>query len=152
MARVLAKGSAAFRGLLRGDRLLETHPRRRSWAAKPGIGGAQRASSSQLRLPLRCNAEMATTAWFLGRRVASWRLRASLSPLAGLVSQRAHSLLPVDDAINGLSSEQKQVGSSTPFRPQRLLARPHRPASWSPRRSSAQRPPSRGVCPAAGVK
>ncbi|KAF6351465.1 isovaleryl-CoA dehydrogenase [Rhinolophus ferrumequinum] len=52
---------------------------------------------------------MATTAWLLGRRVASWRLRASLSPLAGLVSQRAQSLLPVDDAINGLSEEQKQL-------------------------------------------
>lgn len=60
---------------------------------------------------------MATTAWFLGRRVASWRLRASLSPLAGLVSQRAHSLLPVDDAINGLNEEQKQVGSPSPTLP-----------------------------------
>lgn len=112
MARVLAKGSAAFRGLMRGDRLLETHPLAEGCGQRsPGLVEPR----EQLRLPLGCNAEMATTAWLLGRRVASWRLRASLSPLAGLVSQRAQSLLPVDDAINGLSEEQKQVRSSTPF-------------------------------------
>uniref|UniRef100_A0A2K6UTT2 Isovaleryl-CoA dehydrogenase, mitochondrial n=1 Tax=Saimiri boliviensis boliviensis TaxID=39432 RepID=A0A2K6UTT2_SAIBB len=49
---------------------------------------------------------MASATRLLGRRVASWRLR---PPLAGFVSQRAHSLLPVDDAINGLSEEQKQL-------------------------------------------
>ncbi|XP_063554544.1 isovaleryl-CoA dehydrogenase, mitochondrial isoform X5 [Gorilla gorilla gorilla] len=48
---------------------------------------------------------MATATRLLGWRVASWRLR---PPLAGFVSQRAHSLLPVDDAINGLSEEQRQ--------------------------------------------
>ncbi|XP_062945216.1 isovaleryl-CoA dehydrogenase, mitochondrial isoform X1 [Cynocephalus volans] len=52
---------------------------------------------------------MATATRLLGRRVASWRLWPPLPPLAGLVSQRAHSLLPVDDAINGLSEEQKQL-------------------------------------------
>ncbi|KAL0603031.1 Isovaleryl-CoA dehydrogenase, mitochondrial [Plecturocebus cupreus] len=51
-------------------------------------------------------AEMASATRLLGRRVVSWRLR---PPLAGFVSQRAHSLLPVDDAINGLSEEQKQL-------------------------------------------
>ncbi|XP_054233838.1 isovaleryl-CoA dehydrogenase, mitochondrial isoform X12 [Homo sapiens] len=51
-------------------------------------------------------AEMATATRLLGWRVASWRLR---PPLAGFVSQRAHSLLPVDDAINGLSEEQRQL-------------------------------------------
>lgn len=59
---------------------------------------------------------MATAAWLLGRRVANWRLRTPLAPLASVVSQRAHSLLPVDDAINGLSEEQKQVGSPIRFR------------------------------------
>ncbi|XP_033046461.1 isovaleryl-CoA dehydrogenase, mitochondrial isoform X7 [Trachypithecus francoisi] len=49
---------------------------------------------------------MATATRLLGWRVASWRLR---PPLAGFVSQRAHSLLPVDDAINGLSEEQRQL-------------------------------------------
>lgn len=58
---------------------------------------------------------MATVAWLLGRRVASWRPRPPLQPLAGLITQRANSLLPVDDAINGLSEEQKQVGSLTPL-------------------------------------
>uniref|UniRef100_A0A2I3H2Z6 Isovaleryl-CoA dehydrogenase n=1 Tax=Nomascus leucogenys TaxID=61853 RepID=A0A2I3H2Z6_NOMLE len=48
---------------------------------------------------------MATATRLLGWRVVSWRLR---PPLAGFVSQRAHSLLPVDDAINGLSEEQRQ--------------------------------------------
>lgn len=43
-------------------------------------------------------------------------MRAPRAQLASLVSQRAHSLLPVDDAINGLSEEQKQVGSLIPFR------------------------------------
>ncbi|KAI6057313.1 isovaleryl-CoA dehydrogenase, mitochondrial [Marmota monax] len=52
---------------------------------------------------------MATATRLLGRRVRSWRLQPQLSPLAGLVSQRAHSLLPVDDVINGLSEEQKQL-------------------------------------------
>ncbi|XP_021550955.1 isovaleryl-CoA dehydrogenase, mitochondrial isoform X1 [Neomonachus schauinslandi] len=52
---------------------------------------------------------MATSAWLLGRRAASWRLRAPRARLSSLVSQRAHSLLPVDDAINGLSEEQKQL-------------------------------------------
>ncbi|KAB1277977.1 Isovaleryl-CoA dehydrogenase; mitochondrial [Camelus dromedarius] len=50
---------------------------------------------------------MATAAWLLGRRVANWRLQPLLQPLAGLITQRANSLLPVDDAINGLSEEQK---------------------------------------------
>nr|XP_028706578.1 isovaleryl-CoA dehydrogenase, mitochondrial isoform X6 [Macaca mulatta] len=49
---------------------------------------------------------MATATGLLRWRVASWRLR---PPLAGFVSQRAHSLLPVDDAINGLSEEQRQL-------------------------------------------
>uniref|UniRef100_A0A2K5I3V3 Acyl-CoA dehydrogenase/oxidase N-terminal domain-containing protein n=1 Tax=Colobus angolensis palliatus TaxID=336983 RepID=A0A2K5I3V3_COLAP len=49
---------------------------------------------------------MATATRLLGWRVASWRLR---PPLAGFVSRRAHSLLPVDDAINGLSEEQRQL-------------------------------------------
>ncbi|XP_032031836.1 isovaleryl-CoA dehydrogenase, mitochondrial isoform X4 [Hylobates moloch] len=49
---------------------------------------------------------MATATRLLGWRVVSWRLR---PPLAGFVSQRAHSLLPVDDAINGLSEEQRQL-------------------------------------------
>ncbi|XP_007938640.1 isovaleryl-CoA dehydrogenase, mitochondrial [Orycteropus afer afer] len=49
---------------------------------------------------------MATAAWRLGRCVGSWRLRPQL---AGFVSQRAHSLLPVDDAINGLNEEQRQL-------------------------------------------
>uniref|UniRef100_A0A2K5MP55 Isovaleryl-CoA dehydrogenase n=1 Tax=Cercocebus atys TaxID=9531 RepID=A0A2K5MP55_CERAT len=49
---------------------------------------------------------MATATRLLRWRVASWRLR---PPLAGFVSQRAHSLLPVDDAINGLSEEQRQL-------------------------------------------
>lgn len=62
--------------------------------------------------PARCGAEMATAAWLLGRRVRSWRLRA---PPARVASQRAHSLLAVDDAINGLNEEQKQVGSLTRF-------------------------------------
>uniref|UniRef100_A0A9L0JJW4 Isovaleryl-CoA dehydrogenase, mitochondrial n=1 Tax=Equus asinus TaxID=9793 RepID=A0A9L0JJW4_EQUAS len=56
----------------------------------------------------RSKAEMATAARLLGRRVASWRLQPPRPPLAGVVSQRAHSLLPVDDAVNGLSEEQKQ--------------------------------------------
>lgn len=93
---------------------------------------------------------MATSAWLLGRRAASWRLRSPRAHLASLVSQRAHSLLPVDDAINGLSEEQKQVGNLMPFRPQGLLVRPHRPARRSPRRSSARRPLSRGSRSARG--
>ncbi|XP_004380687.1 isovaleryl-CoA dehydrogenase, mitochondrial isoform X1 [Trichechus manatus latirostris] len=53
---------------------------------------------------------MATAAWRQGWRVGRWGLRRpQLPPLAGLVSQRAHSVLPVDDAINGLSEEQKQL-------------------------------------------
>ncbi|XP_059954280.1 isovaleryl-CoA dehydrogenase, mitochondrial isoform X1 [Mesoplodon densirostris] len=52
---------------------------------------------------------MATVAWLLGRRAASWRPRPPLQPLAGLITQRANSLLPVDDAINGLSEEQKKL-------------------------------------------
>ncbi|ERE70745.1 isovaleryl-CoA dehydrogenase, mitochondrial isoform X2 [Cricetulus griseus] len=48
---------------------------------------------------------MATAIRLLGRRVSSWRLRPS--PL--VVSQRASSMLPVDDAINGLNEEQKQL-------------------------------------------
>lgn len=56
---------------------------------------------------------MATTARLLGLRARSWRLQAPLSPLARVVSRRAHSLLAVDDAINGLTEEQKQVGSLT---------------------------------------
>ncbi|KAK7810271.1 hypothetical protein U0070_010435 [Myodes glareolus] len=48
---------------------------------------------------------MATAIRLLGRRVSSWRLRPS--PVA--VPQRAHSMLPVDDAINGLNEEQKQL-------------------------------------------
>nr|KAF6387110.1 isovaleryl-CoA dehydrogenase [Myotis myotis] len=52
---------------------------------------------------------MATTAWLLGLRAGSWRLQAPLSPLARVVSRRAHSLLAVDDAINGLTEEQKQL-------------------------------------------
>lgn len=58
---------------------------------------------------------MATSAWLLGRRAVSWRLRSPRAQLASLVSQRAHSLLPVDDAINGLSEEQKQVRNLIPF-------------------------------------
>ncbi|XP_037690240.1 isovaleryl-CoA dehydrogenase, mitochondrial isoform X1 [Choloepus didactylus] len=52
---------------------------------------------------------MANAAWLLGRREISRRLRWWVPPLAGLVSRRAHSLLPVDDAINGLNDEQKQL-------------------------------------------
>ncbi|XP_068819920.1 isovaleryl-CoA dehydrogenase, mitochondrial isoform X1 [Capricornis sumatraensis] len=52
---------------------------------------------------------MATAAWLLGRRVASWRIRPPLQSLAGLITQRTNSLLPVDDAINGLNEEQKQL-------------------------------------------
>uniref|UniRef100_A0A8C2W242 Isovaleryl-CoA dehydrogenase, mitochondrial n=2 Tax=Chinchilla lanigera TaxID=34839 RepID=A0A8C2W242_CHILA len=52
---------------------------------------------------------MAAAARLVGPRVLSWRLRPLLLPLASLVSRRAHSLLPVDDAINGLSEEQKQL-------------------------------------------
>lgn len=76
---------------------------------------------------------MATSAWLLGRRAASWRLRAPRARLSSLVSQRAHSLLPVDDAINGLSEEQKQVGSLIPFR----VPRPAGQAA-SPRSEVAQ--------------
>ena len=61
----------------------------------------------------RGKAEMATAAWLLGRRVASWRMRPPLQSLAGLITQRPNSLLPVDDAINGLNEEQKQVGRLT---------------------------------------
>ncbi|NP_001403149.1 isovaleryl-CoA dehydrogenase, mitochondrial isoform 3 [Mus musculus] len=50
---------------------------------------------------------MATAIRLLGRRVSSWRLRPSPSPLA--VPRRAHSILPVDDDINGLNEEQKQL-------------------------------------------
>uniref|UniRef100_A0A8I5ZKU7 Isovaleryl-CoA dehydrogenase, mitochondrial n=1 Tax=Rattus norvegicus TaxID=10116 RepID=A0A8I5ZKU7_RAT len=50
---------------------------------------------------------MATAVRLLGRRVSSWRLRPLPSPLA--VPQRAHSMLPVDDDINGLNEEQKQL-------------------------------------------
>lgn len=57
-------------------------------------------------------AEMATAVRLLGRRVSSWRLRPLPSPLA--VPQRAHSMLPVDDDINGLNEEQKQVGRPVP--------------------------------------
>uniref|UniRef100_A0A7N5JUD7 Isovaleryl-CoA dehydrogenase, mitochondrial n=1 Tax=Ailuropoda melanoleuca TaxID=9646 RepID=A0A7N5JUD7_AILME len=90
-------------------------------AARPGIGGAHGAGRrrwcwgwrfsgcSGSRSRSRCKAVMATSAWLLGLRAASWRLRAPRAPLASLVSQRAHSLLPVDDAINGLSEEQKQL-------------------------------------------
>ncbi|KAM5234991.1 isovaleryl-CoA dehydrogenase, mitochondrial isoform 2-T2 [Ctenodactylus gundi] len=52
---------------------------------------------------------MATAIRLLGRRAGSWTRRPLLSPLAGLVSRRSHSLLPVDDALNGLSEEQKQL-------------------------------------------
>ncbi|XP_059513679.1 isovaleryl-CoA dehydrogenase, mitochondrial isoform X1 [Myotis daubentonii] len=52
---------------------------------------------------------MATAARLLGLRARSWRLQAPLSPLARVVSRRAHSLLAVDDAINGLTEEQKQL-------------------------------------------
>uniref|UniRef100_A0A8C6MPN2 Uncharacterized protein n=1 Tax=Mus spicilegus TaxID=10103 RepID=A0A8C6MPN2_MUSSI len=55
---------------------------------------------------------MATAIRLLGRRVSSWRLRPSPSPLA--VPRRAHSILPVDDDINGLNEEQKQVGRPAP--------------------------------------
>ncbi|XP_029426099.1 isovaleryl-CoA dehydrogenase, mitochondrial isoform X2 [Nannospalax galili] len=50
---------------------------------------------------------MATAIRLLGPRVSNWRLRPWLPPIA--VSQRAHSMLPVDDAINGLSEEQRQL-------------------------------------------
>ncbi|XP_004578234.2 isovaleryl-CoA dehydrogenase, mitochondrial isoform X2 [Ochotona princeps] len=49
---------------------------------------------------------MATAAGLLGRRVVRWRLR---PPLTVLLSQRVYSLLPVNDAINRLSEEQKQL-------------------------------------------
>ncbi|XP_040825190.1 isovaleryl-CoA dehydrogenase, mitochondrial isoform X4 [Ochotona curzoniae] len=48
---------------------------------------------------------MATAAGLVGRRVVRWRLR---PPLTVLLSQRMYSLLPVNDAINRLSEEQKQ--------------------------------------------
>lgn len=60
-------------------------------------------------------AEMAASAWLLGRRFASWRPRPQLQAFSGLITQQASSLLPVDDVINGLSEEQKQVGSATAF-------------------------------------
>lgn len=85
----------------------------------------------QLQLWIPVVEEMATATRLLGQHVRSWRLRPQLSPLAGLVSQRAHSLLPVDDVINGLSEEQKQVGRPTPF-----------PASRPP----VQHPSRRGLC------
>ncbi|XP_040825189.1 isovaleryl-CoA dehydrogenase, mitochondrial isoform X3 [Ochotona curzoniae] len=49
---------------------------------------------------------MATAAGLVGRRVVRWRLR---PPLTVLLSQRMYSLLPVNDAINRLSEEQKQL-------------------------------------------
>lgn len=106
------------RGLQRtaeDDRLLETHPLADCWGLRSSGLVEPRRLGLQLSLRLPCKAEMATMASFVGRRMTSWRLRTLLSPLAGLVSQRAHSLLPVDDAINGLNEEQKQVGSLTRF-------------------------------------
>lgn len=82
--------------------------------------------------PARGGAEMATAAWLLARRARSWGLRAPLPPPARVVSQRAHSLLAVDDAINGLNEEQKQVGSLTSSRPLGLPAWPHLAAPGSP--------------------
>lgn len=79
----------------------------------------------------RGKAEMATAAWLLGRRVASWRMRPPLQSLAGLITQRTNSLLPVDDAVNGLNEEQKQVG--------RLTLLPLIGGLWSPGRFSAWR-------------
>nr|XP_025854140.1 isovaleryl-CoA dehydrogenase, mitochondrial [Vulpes vulpes] len=111
----------AWRGLPRaaeGDRLPGPTPSPPGGPAPAGIGGARGAGRRrgwQLPAPppppppalwLQCAAEMATSAWLLGRRAARWRLRA---PLGSLMSRRAHSLLPVDDAINGLSAEQKQL-------------------------------------------
>uniref|UniRef100_A0A8D1KAG4 Isovaleryl-CoA dehydrogenase, mitochondrial n=1 Tax=Sus scrofa TaxID=9823 RepID=A0A8D1KAG4_PIG len=52
---------------------------------------------------------MAASAWLLGRRFASWRPRPQLQAFSGLITQQASSLLPVDDVINGLSEEQKQL-------------------------------------------
>nr|XP_020040783.1 isovaleryl-CoA dehydrogenase, mitochondrial [Castor canadensis] len=52
---------------------------------------------------------MAIAIRLLGRRVLSWRLQPRRLPLADPVSHRAHSQLTVDDAINGLSEEQKQL-------------------------------------------
>uniref|UniRef100_A0A8C3YKP4 Isovaleryl-CoA dehydrogenase, mitochondrial n=1 Tax=Catagonus wagneri TaxID=51154 RepID=A0A8C3YKP4_9CETA len=54
-------------------------------------------------------AEMAASAWLLGRRLASWRPRRPQQALSDVVTLRANSLLPVDDVINGLSEEQKQL-------------------------------------------
>lgn len=84
-------------------------------------------------------AEMATASWLLCRRVASWRTRLPLHSLAGRITQRANSLLPVDDAINGLNEEQKQVGRPTLLLP---LIR----GRWSPGRSSAWHSPSSDDC------
>jgi hypothetical protein len=70
---------------------------------------------AQLQLQLRVKEEMAIAIRLLGRRVLSWRLQPRRLPLADPVSHRAHSQLTVDDAINGLSEEQKQVGRRSPF-------------------------------------
>ncbi|XP_072818774.1 isovaleryl-CoA dehydrogenase, mitochondrial isoform X2 [Vicugna pacos] len=100
---VTAEGSAE------GDWLLDTHPsspigwrqRSRLLVERAGLARSFYRSGSQHK------EEMATAAWLLGRRMANWRLQPLLQPLAGLITQRANSLLPVDDAINGLSEEQK---------------------------------------------
>ncbi|XP_045143018.1 isovaleryl-CoA dehydrogenase, mitochondrial-like [Echinops telfairi] len=52
---------------------------------------------------------MATAAWHLGSSVAKWGLRPLVVPVVGLVSQRALSVLPVNDEIKGLNEEQKQL-------------------------------------------
>ncbi|XDA78268.1 hypothetical protein R6Z07M_008307 [Ovis aries] len=93
------------------DWLLESPHPLADWvaAAKPGLVELAELSLSCVGSRSRDKAEMATAAWLLGRRVASWRIRPPLQSLAGLITQRTNSLLPVDDAINGLNEEQKQL-------------------------------------------
>lgn len=149
----LGQGQCGIQRRAEGDRLLETHPLVDSWGLRSSGLVEPRRQGLQLRLPLQWKAEMATMASFVRQRMTSWRLRTLLSPLAGLVPQRAHSLLPVDDAINGLNEEQKQVGSLIRFPaptppgpgPCRLLR--GRFGALLPSRS-----PSLGLCLAAGVK
>lgn len=97
------------------DWLLETPHPLADWvaAAKSGLVELAELSLSCVSSRSRDKAEMATAAWLLGWRVASWRIRPPLQSLAGLITQRTNSLLPVDDAINGLNEEQKQVGRFT---------------------------------------
>lgn len=139
------RAAGAFRGQWRAIGCWRPTPRRQGGNLEAGIGGPGRAGSLPLplRSPTLSRAEMAAAAQVLGRRVASWRLR---TPLAGLVSQRAHSMLPVDDAINGLSEEQQQVGSLTAFPAPRPPGRAPPPCAMIAPTLCCPEPPSRGMC------